>query len=453
MCREVGITDYSCDCFGTHYKGRNCEIGIVDIPAIPILTVNVTSIMLNIIAFPDDYINITFIESSALEFSPSNIAITSDQTSKTFTITAKESGKFRLTYNISGTNSAEFETPLTYVVLSIEQFSDHSPNRYFTDLGLELGLMAPGCCRPGTVDYQCTSMTAVAFTSSCSWLLSSEGTHITDGIVFSNGSGLTLPISIGGIELSSDLTQIALPRDPLIACTDCGGTGPQCYHFDFSVNDVVDLLHSMALGKTYLHSMNNLMPSWLSFSLSNTALPSAFSLSSYHTSLTIGENIESVQGCERLQVDQNDLFSILTLKSNVTISSNLMNKEFVPTENDPPICFAVNLCQGLSSAVHIAIPTSSHDTITSFDSIKQYIDQGWEFTFESATLSSIAVSTPMSISGSYWNGVTYFDPDIPNFDLHLRMTIKNRLINDNFWTAFSFSGDMYHQAHPTGLQV
>ena len=455
VCSEVDITDYSCDCFGTHYKGKNCEIGIVNIPVIPILTVNLTSNMLYIIAFPDDYINITFIESSALKISPSSVIITSEQTSKTFAVTPKQSGKFLLTYNISGSNSAEFESPLAYVVLSIEPFSIHSPNRYFTDLGLELGLMVPGCCMPGTVSYQCatSSMATVAFTSSCNWFLSSEGAHVTDGIVFANGSGLLLPISIGGIELSPDLIQTALPRDPLLTCTDCGGTDPHCYHYDFSVNDVVDLLHSMALGKTYLHNMNNLMPSWLSFSLSNTTIPTAFSLSNYYTSLTIGENIASIQGCERLNVDQNDLFSILTAKNNLTISNNFVKREFVPTENDPPVCFAVNLCQGLSSPVHVAIPASSHDTIASFDPIKQYIDQGWEITFVVATLSSVGVLTPFSISDSYWNGDTKFDPDIPNFDLHFRMTIRNTFINNNLWVAFSFSGDMYHQANPTGSQV
>ena len=188
VCSEVDITDYSCDCFGTHYKGKNCEIGIVNIPVIPILTVNLTSNMLYIIAFPDDYINITFIESSALKISPSSVIITSEQTSKTFAVTPKQSGKFLLTYNISGSNSAEFESPLAYVVLSIEPFSIHSPNRYFTDLGLELGLMVPGCCMPGTVSYQCatSSMATVAFTSSCNWFLSSEGAHVTDGIVFAN---------------------------------------------------------------------------------------------------------------------------------------------------------------------------------------------------------------------------------------------------------------------------
>ena len=444
-----------CDCSGTHYKGKNCQIGIVTISEIPILIVNQTSKM-SITAYPDDFINITLIGASEFEINPSSVTITSRQNSVPFEITARESGKFLLTYNISEANADEFENPLTYHILSLDQSSMHRSNRYFTDVGSDVGLLLPGCCNPDQAKYHCpSSESTVSFSSICSWSVGDDNARLADGIVFTSGYGLNLPVSIVGTEMSSNFVQNVLPRHQL-NCTDCAGDESHCYFYNLTAYDIADFLRSFALGKTFLHNSPEIVPSWLSFSLSNTTLPlnTSFSLSDFYTRIVTGDEVKSIQGCERLQVNQNSLFSVLKLKHSLTISSNDVEQTFIPTAADSPVCFAIDLCQGLSSSLHITIPASANDMLTSFDPIEQYTDeQGWEFTFLQAAVSRHGISLPISLQGSYWNGITNFSPVIPKFDLRLETIIKSELASENLWITFNFSGIVFYQTNSTESQV
>ena len=277
--------------------------------------------------------------------------------------------------------------------------------------------------------------------------------------MFTTGAGLQLPISIAGTELSPDLAHNVLPTDQL-TCPDCGGTDQHCYHYDFVTNDVVDLLRSLALSRTYLENSRDLVPSWLTLSLGNETLPldTPFTSSDYSTTLSLGDQVTEVQGCETLEVDQNGFYSILRFSNNLTLTttsslSDEEDAEYTPTDNDAPICFAVDLCRGSSSPVYISIPAGSHDTLTSFIQLSQYTSRGWQFTFTDAAVSRTGLSLPFSVPDSYWNGVSSINPNVSVFDLRVTTTIRNGLTSNDLWIDFDFSGDLYHQASPTGRQV
>ena len=453
LCIGEGTTSYSCDCSGTHYKGENCQIGIVTIAEIPILIVNQTSRMF-ISAYPDDFINITFIGAAEFEISPISVTITSIQNTVPFEITATNSGKFLLTYKISGPNAKKFENPLTYHIPSLDRSNMHRSNRYFTDVGSDIGLLLPGCCR---TEYQCPSSDfAVSLSSICTWSDGDSNAHLADGIVFASaGSDLSLPVSIVGAEMmSANLAWNILPRNQL-NCTHCAGSESQCYFYDLTAYDIADFLRSLALAKTFLRSSQDILPQWLSLSLRNSTLPlnTSFSLSDFYTTIAVGNDVKSIQGCERLKIDPSSLYSVLKLKHSITVSSNGDEQTFIPTATDSPVCFAVNLCQGLSSTLHMTIPESANDMLTLFDSVEQYIERGWDFTFLQAAVSHHGISQPISLTGSYWNGMTNFNPVIPKFDLRLEAIIRSELASENLWIFFNFSGTLHHQSNSTGLQV
>lgn len=454
----MGTTQYTCDCSSTHYKGHNCKIGIISFPSIPILTVNQTSAALHISAYPEESIVISFSAPAPLDINPSNVTIVSGYPNAAFVITAKQSGTFQITYTISGSNAAEFEEPETYYVLVLGSFSTHTPNNYFSQLGLDLGLLASGCCTPGNVIYQCPfGISTLSFSSTCMWSSEESNIHLTDGIVFSSGSGVNLPVSIIGTELfvSSNRVQNSLPSGHF-SCTNCSSTGQSCYHYDFTSSDIIDLLRSQALGKTYLNHSHNLLPTWLNFDLGNATLPldTAFSSFDYSTALSIGDEVRFIQGCEGLQVDQNGLYSILRYHNNLTVLlSSSFRGDYNPTTSDAPVCFAVNLCSGSSSPVHITIPASSKKTLFSFDQIQKYIDKGWEFTFTEALVSYMGVSPPIPVPTQYWNGTRKVSVSVPDFDLRLKTTLRNTLTSNELWINLDFSGDLFHQANTTGPQV
>lgn len=455
VCTEVNSVNYSCDCSGTHYKGKHCEVGVITVTNIPILTTNQTASILYIMAFPNDFINVTFVVSNILEVTPHSVTITSEEPSIAVNVVARKPGKSWLTYNISGPNAAEFEEPTFYLIVSLDSANTFSSNMYFTDHGRDAGLLYPGCCIPETVTHHCPHSTSdVSFSSSCTWSSGVDNTQLTSGVVFVSGSSISLPLSLVGTKLSSNLFTNALPSLQL-TCTDCGGAEPHCYHYDFTADDIASFLLSSALAKTYLHNSLVLMPQWLSLSVANTTLPldTPFSLSDYQTTLTLGKQVRSVQGCEQLQLDDNGLYTIIKIKKNLTISVNAIKKEYSPAETDLPICLAVNLCNGSLSPVHMTIPASSQDVLASFDQVKQIIDMGGEINFHNAAVSRIGMLLLIELPGSYWNGITTVDPDIPNFDLRLALTMRYKLISENLWISFKFHGNLFHQANPNDSQV
>ena len=456
-CIAVSTVEYTCDCSSTHYKGVNCEIGIVTFPSIPILTTNQTSEVLYVTAYPDQSINITFLAPTSLLIRPNYVIFISGYPNAAFAITATQPGRFQLTYRISGLNAARFEEPQSFYVLVLEPTTPHTPNNYFTQLGLKVGLLAPGCCTPMSFRYQCPFRTStVSFPSTCMWSTNDSGDHLTNGVVFTSGSGLNLPLSIVGTELSisNALIQNKLPNSNP-TCIDCGGTDPSCYHYEFKTNDIVDLLHSQALAKTYFNYSRDLLPTWLSFDIGNATLPASASFfsSDYSTTLVHGDQVRFISGCERLQVDRHGLYSILRYHSNLTVLSNSDQYDFVPNTLDAPICFAVDICSGSSSPVHITIPPSSLDNLSFFNKIQQYTSKGWELMFTEALVSRFGVSPPMTSPTLCWNGASRVTMSVPKFDLRLRATMRKTLVSDKLWINFDFSGGLYHWADPTVSQV
>ena len=51
-CTKTGGDSFSCDCTGILRRGETCEIGIVEVPPIPVLEANTVSSMLTIEANP-----------------------------------------------------------------------------------------------------------------------------------------------------------------------------------------------------------------------------------------------------------------------------------------------------------------------------------------------------------------------------------------------------------------
>ena len=457
-CTEVSISSYRCDCSGTLYKGDNCETAIVHLPSIPFLTVNMTSSVFQIIARPENYIIITFMTSDLVEVSPPNVTIYKEFPVANIEITGLKSGRFPITYTITGPSASDFDEPQTFYILVLEPTDTHTPNKYFTQLGLQVGLLAPGCCMSSGLSYQCSSSPLTAsFTSTCTWSPQGPGDYLSNGIIFVNVGPLQLPLSIAGadISVSPQLVQNTLP-DGHLDCTDCQNSGQSCYHYDFTTRDILDLLSSRALGNTYLNRVRVLLPAWLRFAISGTPLTPnvTFSLLDYSTTLALGGSVNHIQGCEQLEVNSDGLYSVFRYHGNLTAWVDSVQSEHVLSTMEDPICFAVDICGGTATPVHITIPASSQEAILSLTQLQGYTSKGWQFTFSEALVSHTRV-TPFfaTFTTQYWNGTTWFTPTNPNFDLRLEATVRNWLTSKWLWINFRFNGDLFHQANPVNGQV
>ena len=275
------MTSYTCDCIGTQYKGTTCQTGIISLPSLPILSVGQVSDQLWISAKPDVSLTITFtFPDGTLEVSPPQVTLTNSGTNTSFTIRPLQAGTIVMSYTLSGPSAAAYEDPRSMNVLVLASLPHSATFRYFTTLQRNIGSLAPGCCA-GTPSYQaavlvpphtsapplpCPSST-ISFLSSCGWSGDQAG-----GVVFTQGAGISMPLSIAGSELSLEpYVQNSLPSEAA-TCSNCGGDDSSCYHFDFTTSDTVDLLLSRALGNTYLERSSDVLPTWLSFNIACTML-------------------------------------------------------------------------------------------------------------------------------------------------------------------------------------
>ena len=369
-CRDLDNYEFRCDCSNTNYKGLQCDIGIIDILQVPILTVDVTFKYLRITAYPDQELHLHITPSNTeLTVTPTDVLFYPEYPIALLTVTASETGIYYLSFTTSGEDSDTFEVPNPMLVL-VRSYTEHTQYQYFDEMDQPIGILSPGCCSPGGQIYQCPySTNTVHFQSTCSWEASENMEHTSTGLIFASSAGLQLPLSIAGAALNitpDDIISFTLPHSPVLNCTDCSGHNSSCHYYDFTQKDVVDLVQSHSLGKTYLKYSEHLLPDWLTFMITNINPSMQTSFSSLHvtTSLIFGEDIEIVDSCEDLQVHHDALYAIL--RYNDSIITSIDNIEYEYTPHDVPLCFAIDLCAGESSPVHVTIPLGSQTILRNF---------------------------------------------------------------------------------------
>lgn len=452
VCTEASYTKYTCNCNGTHHRGKNCELGIINIQGLPVFSVSQITGPFMISAHPNNSITITFITTPSVVINPSIIIFDKYTTDASFTIEGTKSGKFLLDLQLSGPDADWFIQPGLQWILVVNYTAPHTINQYFTRIGEQIGSLVPGSCSSSDLYYQCPfTSSSIMFSSSCSWSQAASGMAYTNGIVFINAPNISLPLSISGAKLifDSNKVQSTLPSD-YNPCTSCNMNDSLSNYYHFTPHDIADLLNTRAIATTYLKQSSRLMPMWLQILLGSEELTQFFP-SDYNTFLALGNEIKLIDGCDGLTVASDALYSALQLYHNLTvqIGSNLIS--YSPTVNDGPICFAVNLCSGLSSPVHIKIPQGLQEAFSSLDQFNK-----WNLRLkisETVVFNENVSPVLMLPVNQFWNGSIRVDPVIPKFDLRLRMSMTNELVSDDYKVKFEFTGLMYHQSAPAGMEV
>lgn len=348
-CKEIRVTNFECNCTGTHYKGGNCDIGVIEVPPIPILMVDQVS-NLTISAQPDTELIVQITSSSDyLIVTPSLFYHYSEFPQLSFTLLAKEKGVYSLTFTLFGTDSEMFEEPETVQVLAL--YSSDAVPPYISDP------ITPGCCTPGGGQtYQCPSSTSsITVPSTCQWETDSSGGHTTTGVVFVNSPHLSLPISISGLYLSGanlDELVISLPHQN-VPCTGCGSN---CSNYNVSATDTLRHILSRSLGRAFLSVIVDLIPEWLSFDIYQLNTSNIHvSQNDFLLKVLNGNAVDLIDGCEELELYSEGFYAIYRHHGKFSVSVDQQKLTYTPDTGDKPICFAIDLCRD-TSPVHITIP-------------------------------------------------------------------------------------------------
>ena len=458
-----------CECT-TLFHGSECQVGLVGVPPIPVVTIGAPPVSLTVQGSTDEgildlfllIISNSFNSPLTFEVNDNILSVTpASGGSITFTMNAHQQGLYRFRYLPSGSATEStiynvFEESIVTVVG--DRRPDNRPEyAYFTQGGLDRGQLGAGCCH---YNYQlagsiCSS--SLQFISSCGWQggVTTAGA-LTNGVVFVKNSDINLPLSIAGAQISSfgskfDFNIPVNEGGQISTCSECNdcsncqtGNTSVCYGLDrdvlFDEYDISDMLREQSLFDTFLTQTSNLLPSWLSASI--TSPTTTYSQYDYHASILQAIDAKSHPGCTQLTLENSGLLYVLKTRNSLSLNIAGQVKSLNPAELSP-LCFAVDVCSGSESTLEVDIKDKfSLSSINYFSSLS-----GLDWSFDPYTVSftdlgvTTAISDPM-----FWNGQAFIAAKLPSYDFKLQVAINGGLTGGNLMVQHSFMGSLLHRA-------
>ena len=471
VCTALGPQEFECDCTGTGYEGDMCQYGIVDLPQYPTLIAEGPAEQLTISAQPAAFITIEFVSDDPdnMFFNPPSVTIHYPNISANFTVQSTAPSLYTVNYVITGMSSDEFPAPEPSTVL-VTSLNSGPPNSYFTDRGLDIGLLQPGCCQPPDYapSYQCPNNGQnLLLNSTCNWRQGDK--HQTSGIVFTSLNGLTLPASISGTELLEQsnnivsLNQLSTTdlNEPCIECPSVRaadsvsdvGDASCATTFGPTINNINEFLNTESLAYSYFNYANSLYPSWLRLQPIKGDYRS-HDTNSYQVRLVDNTELEDI-GCEGLPVVEDGLYSVLQYSGelNVSIPTIGAYEVYTPSDDASPLCFAVNLCAGALSPFYVSIPVDAQPFFKTLPFVSNLMDKGWVINTEAL---AVTVGNSLNIdvvnrlaSRQYWNGIRDFTVNdrFNRVSLSVQGTVNRTFTTGDMMCAVKYEGVTSFQYH------
>ena len=389
--------------------GSRCEIGIIETPNYPPLNVS-TPTKFTLFANPDYELDVTLRTGTVnLLFRSTTLTFSPTITSVDISIIGIMPGIYTIHYEIGGRSSQQFQQPEPSTL--IVQPPDSTLPVYFTSRNLEPGMLEAGSCQYVTpLDYTCANEDSqILFSSTCLW-----HDNVSPGVIFSEYGHLSLPVAIAGGKISN--TNLANPSRvvPLMGhefnmhCysnnqqTSCTFKPPN------AVQEIQNFLRTEALAYTFLSQTDQLIPRWLQFSV-NADTERIHDSTSYMIDLVESSSLSEIEECANIFSIKDGMYSVLKYSGSLKFTINSTQNDIA--SQGSPVCFVVNLCEGLNSPLLITIPDQAQDIVDSLSFTQILKNYGWNFTINSIAISSTAFTHELSgFKDNYWFGnqeVTY----------------------------------------------
>ena len=441
--------EFSCACNGTGYVGPTCGKPVVYLEYIPPITEG-TDIPVTI------------------------STMTEREKDSIITVTAKGSGGFaeEVKINFHRTDIRdEIKLPgkvgIVTVSLSNEDFkyepkqrivfvSEGNPNTsYFQELDLPSGQLKPSCCTPDidNLEIKCPASTqSVSLKSTCKWSTTGSGVTRSPGVVFAEGTNVSLPTSISGLRYRNKGTYInnlIISKSECTTCNACeNDLDGQCYCYNnFTLVDTQDLLHARALSFTYIGEIHKLLPSWLQMSVNLNFASKISPLTDYDSFAPITrqtDSVSSIAGCSTLTNLSGSIYSVL--RHDKTLSITIDGTQYDYRENGDnvnpvdPMCFAVDLCDGLSSPVHMQISQQVNDILVS-QYLRDLTSRQWNIRLNTASVFRSEVEREINVT--FWNGMDLIAPTTIKMDVSINLDARVEFRDDPLHLALEFSGSAH----------
>ena len=354
-------------------------------------------------ANPDYELTVQLSSSPHLHFSPRNgvITFTNTKSSVDIFITGAVAGIYTVSYEISGKSSLQYQQPQPDIV--IVQTIHPTPPVYFTSRDLESGMLEAGSCEYATpLPYMCPNEEdRISFSSTCQW----HG-YASAGIIFSAYKDLNIPVAIAGAKISTTDQSIVVPLTGEVLEKRCNFIPMRrscTFKPSAAVQEIQNFLNTEALANTFLSQVEQLIPRWLQFSVISSANLRAHDSNSYMVDLVEHNSVSEIEECSNIFAVKDGMYSVLKYSGILNFSISSSSHGMI--SQGSPICFAVNLCEGLYSPLFITIPDKAKNIVNSLSFAQSIRNYGWEVMINSIVISSASFSHEFSgEDDEYWFG-------------------------------------------------
>lgn len=368
-------------------------------------------------------------------------------------------GVHTITYDLRPRNVFDVQ-PSELTIFVREESNKSNPfNFYFSSLNLKLGQLKESCCSlQDGVALTCPASTQkVTLSAACQW--KNDGTtYLAPGAIFASVPNLSLPVSITGYQYSQDGegsvpsgTSECIPcKSNEVICTENGPSDDDdCYCYNYTGSDTQDFLNTRALGLTYMEQIQMLLPEWLHMwvNLNHSQFTSQFSAYDYLAPiLQPNSKVGIVQGCDKIVTVPPGVYSVL--RYDKTLSAEISGQEYVYVENSngrsdsDPMCFAVNLCQGMSSPLYMQLSQSVQSILVT-EYLHNFNTMGWNI-----QLNTLTVYRPQPLTPNvqeYWNGMKMVLPSSVMADISINTNTEAVLRSEYLNITVMFTGDAIFQ--------
>ena len=156
------------------------------------------------------------------------------------------------------------------------------------------------------------------------------------------------------------------------------------------------------------------------------------------------EIVSSIAGCNALTDLSGGIYSVL--RHDKTLSITINGTQYDYRENSDnvnpvdPMCFAVDLCDGLSSPVHMQISQQVNDILMS-QYIRDFNSRQWNVRLNTASVSRSGVEHESNVT--FWNGVELVAPSTIKIDVSVSLDARVEFRDDLLHLALEFSGSAH----------
>ena len=448
-CTKTEESAFVCDCDGVGYTGKTCDILLINAPELSTLTVD-SEMKFSVTSSPDREFLLELVSDGkkSLNVNPSSMIFSQEHTHHNVTIKARKPGKYTLKYKVKD-QTLKYQ-PIPPATILVTNGTVEKSN-YFVKYGLKPGMLKSGCCSSETeFQIQCpsTSVSPLFLKSTCGW--TEKGIFYSPGIIFSSNNRFDMPIAIAGAKVRVRKSYIVdllnLNKDEFesdcIGCSNSNFTSDtQCNIMPISLNDVQSFLYHESLASTYFHHSSRLIPKWLK--LNAPSSNRTHDLHSYIVDLVSVHYVKTIGECSKLTTVTDGIYSVMLYSGSLIIK---VDKESVQSQSSL-FCFAVNLCEGASSPLYIAIPDEAQAVLQSLEFMRDLDSKGWTITVNSVVISNsqIGKKQKSNIADSivYWNGGKYFISDRKQLNLITSVKFNKQFSSDDTLKAnWVFAGDI-----------